>query len=68
MSKGIGGYMPRKDRVQGSIGHLQENCEWCGLNYRDIRKGTVKHNMDIHHEDWPTAMPVMNFVPFETAT
>lgn len=63
MSKGVGGYMPRKDRIQGSIIHLKENC---GENYVELRKGTVKHNMDVDHH-WPktTTYPSLNFLSFE---
>lgn len=61
---GIGGYVRRCERVQGTVGHLQENCPDCGLPYADIRKGTVKHDMTVHH-DWPTATPVLRFEPFD---
>jgi len=64
LSKAFGGYVRRKDRIKGFIGHWRENCEYCGLSYAEIRKGTVRHNMDYYHS-WPTMMPALNFVPFE---
>jgi hypothetical protein len=63
---GVGGYVRHKDRTKGSIVHLRENCEYCGLSYAEIRKGTVRHNMDYDHR-WLTVTPTLNFVPFNVS-
>jgi len=65
MSRAVGGYVRRCERVQGTIYHLQENCPDCGLPYAGIRAGTVNHDMTYYH-NWPTIMPMppLSFVPF----
>ena len=67
MSRAIGGYVRRCERVTGTIYHLQENCPDCGLPYDGIRKGTIKHDMTFYH-NFPT-MPLMPLrtEPFDVA-